>query len=341
MNKLLKIVAIAAALLGSISCNKNNTPDVKEKYPLVVLINEGGYQTPMDMIGYNEDKLELEGTSMANSNEMPLRGEFHGIVMDATGQGYPLMSNYDVYAQVDMSRFKIVENNVLTDLAQPKAMTISGYYLYVLNEGKADSNGADSAAYVSVYSSIHQYQLVGKVNIKKGGTAIYVDDDYIYIAGKDGIDLYSHQTKALTIHVETPAEPKQFLVKDNSSIMVSCPGYGICLFDLNTKTIMQTMEVPVGANGVMSVGKDPNDVITFTDTEVYITNVSANSSLKIYEGTSITGVGHSPNTFYTYISDSNGERQLVFNEKREQIASFSAPKGSYSYLFTNRVIYKE
>lgn len=341
MNKLLKFAAIASAILLSVSCDRNNAPDVKERYPLVVLINEGGYQAPMDMIGYNEEKLTLEGTSMSKSNDTPLRGEFHGMIMDAAVYGYPLMSNYDAYAQVDMSRFKIVENSILTDLAQPKAMTIAGYYLYIVNDGKANSTAADSAAFVSVYSTLQEYELIGKVNIKKGGTAIYVDDEYIYIAGKDGIDLYSHQTQTLDIHIETPSEPKQFLVMNNNSIMVSCPGYGICLFDINTKTIMQSMKVPVGPEGIMAFGKDPNDVITYTDTEVYITNISANSSLKIYEGTGITGVGHSPNTYYTYISDSNGERQLVFNEKREQIASFSAPKGSYSYLFTNRIIYNE
>lgn len=334
-----KLLFIATSLLIiATSCNNKNKPTDYNTYSLTILINEGGYQTPMDMIGFNEDALKLEGKSMSNSNETPLQGEFRGLTMDAMGYGYPLLSNYDRYAQVDMTRFKVVENNLLTDLAEPVAMTVAGYNLYILNNGKSNGSGNDTLSYVSVYSSIYQFQLIGKVYVSKGGTALYVDDDYIYIAGKEGVEAYSHMTNSKDYVAKTPTKPMQFLITGDKNLAVSCPGYGICVFDTNTKTITNSIEVPIGPHGDMAHGKDANDIFTYTDTEVYLSNIGSSSTQKIYEGSSITGVGRSPNTQYTYIADENGTQQHVFNDKREEIASFSTPEGSYTYIFSKRIV---
>lgn len=336
MNRIKQLFIVAALLVAATSCNNKNKPEESKTYPLVVLINEGGDQMPMDMIGYNEGDLEYEGISMSGNNEQPLMGNFHGLIMDTSNNGYLLMSNRDGYAQVDMSRFKILSTNLLEGLSRPVSMTLYGTNLYILNDGK----DAATSAYISIYNTTLGYQYIGKMTVNKGGTALLADENFFYVAGNEGIEMYNIIDGSCKI-IETPTRPVHFMVTGNQSVAVSCPGYGICIFDLTTKTIRDSMEVPVGPQGKMAVGKDANDIITFTDKEVYITNIASNSSQLIYEGEAITGAGRSPNTKYTYISESNGASQYIFNDQREQVAMFTAPEGNYSYLFTNRIVYSE
>jgi hypothetical protein len=288
----------------------------------------------MDMIGFNEEALELEGTSMSSSNQSPLKGEFHGLLMDNAGNGYPLLSNYDVFAVVEMSRFKIVENNLITDLVKPVAMTLAGSNLYIINQ-------PDTSTCISVYSTIANYKLIAKVPVSHGASAIYVDNDFMYVGGDKGIEIYSHNASKLVATVKTPAPAKDFLMTNPSSITVSCPGYGLCSFDIATQTIADSLAVPVGENGHMYIGKDINDIITFTDTQVWTSNIASNYSQLLYEGQGITGVGRSANTKLTYIAVNGGSTQLVFNDNKEKQAEFSTPAGPYNYLFTKRLIYKD
>lgn len=334
MNRLFIFFSALAIAFSLTSCDNKVKPDESESYPLAILINEGGYHTPIDMIGYNEDALELEGTSMSGANEMPPMGEFHGIFMDNAGNGYPLLSNYDMMPVIDMSRFKVTENNILTDLSNPVAMTLAGSNMYVLND-------PDTSAYISVYSTIAGYKLIAKVPVSNGGSALYVDNDFMYVAGKTGIEIYGHTTHKLEKNVVTPAEPKYFMVTNLSYITVSCPGYGLCTFDIPTQTISDSIEVPVGPSGQMYIGKDINDILTFTDTEVCLTNITSKSHQIIYTGKGITGVGRSANSKYTYIAVDGGTKHLVYNDKREKLSEFSTPAGSYNYIFTKRIIYND
>lgn len=337
MNKLKLIFIAVAAVAITSSCNKNKGPEVKDTYPLTILINEGGYQQEIDMIGFNEKDLKTEDRTLSSSGNSSVKGEFRGLLMDALGNGYVLLSNYDMFSQIDMSRFKVVENNLLTDLSNPLSMTLAGANIYVLNKGK----DTDTCSYVSVYSTLYDYKLIGKVNVKKGASDIYVDDNYIYIAGKKGIELYNHSNQALAKVIETPAEPVKFMTTGSTYLLVSCPGEGICVCDITTQRISKTVKVAINETGDLIPGKDINDVITYTSNEVYYTNVNTGHSEKIYEGEGITGAGRSFNTGFTYISVSEGTKQLVFNDKREQIYEFSTPSGSYTYLFNKRIIYAE
>ena len=334
MNRTLAFLTALALAFTFTSCDNKIKPEENESYPLAILINEGAYHSPIDMIGYNEEALELEGTSMSGANEMPPKGEFHGMFMDNAGNGYPLLSNYDMMPVIDMSRFKITENNILSDLSNPVAMTLAGSNMYILND-------PDTTAYISVYSTLANYKLIAKVPVSNGGSAIYVDNDFMYIAGKKGIEIYGHATHKLEKTVQTPAEPKKFMVTNTSFITVSCPGYGLCTFDIPTQTISDSIEVPVGTSGDMHLGKDINDVLTYTDSEVCLTNISSKSHQIIYTGKGITGVGRSANSKYTYIAVDGGAKHLVYNDKREKLSEFSTPAGSYNYIFTKRIIYKD
>ncbi len=337
MNKIKLLLIAAAAITIVSSCNRNNDPDVKDTYPLTILINEGGYQQGIDMIGFNERDLIPEDRSLSSVGNTDVRGEFRGILMDAIGNGYVLLSNYDMFSQIDMARFKVAESNLLTDLANPLSLTLAGSNIYVLNKGK----DTDTCSYVSVYSTLYDYKLIGKVNVKKGASDIYVDDNYIYIAGKKGIELYNHSNQALAEVIETPAEPVRFMTTGSIYLIVSCPGAGICVYDMTTHRISKTINVAINEDGDLVPGKDPSDVMTYTSNEVSYTNINTAHSDKIYEGEGITGVGRSFATNYTYISVMDGTKQIVFNDKREQISEFSTPSGSYTYLFNKRVIYAE
>lgn len=338
MNKIFRLfIVMATTVLAFTSCNNKQKPDDSEMYSLVILINEGGPDSFMDMIGYNEDDLVLEGMSMGEANDAPLQGEFKGMLMDGAGYGYPLLANKDMYAKVDLTRFKIEENNLLTDLSNPKALTLAGYNLYILNEG----SHPDSSANIVVYSTLYDYKKIAKIPVNKGGTDIYVDNTYMYVAGKEGIELYGHNSHELEQTVKTPTEPKRFFFNNNSSITVSCPGTGLCTFDLATFTILSTLEVPMNEAGDMGPGKDQNDILTFTDTEVYLSNLATNSTQKIYTGTGITGAARSINTKHTFVATEGGTKQLVFNDLREKVAEFSTPAGEYTYLFSKRVIYED
>lgn len=334
MKKILLFISLALALSA---CKKEPSPTYIS-YPLAILINEGGYESEIDMLAFNEKDLVLEDNTLRSSNDAVPRGEFHGLFMDGSGASYALLSNQDRLVQLDLARFKLLENNILSDLAQPTAMSISGYYLFVLNNGKVTSD--TSSAYISVYAAADNYALKLKHKVNKGSNDIFVDDTYIYVAGPTGIEVYDVQTFIHIKTVPTPTAPKRFLVEPNSHITVSCPGYGLCNFDFNTLVIIDSLEVPVGASGKMAIGRDNSEIYTYTDTGVYISSIPSQHYEQVYAGTGITGVGRSTSTHYTYISTEGGTKQLVFDDKRELLKEISTPSGGYTYLYSTRIIYE-
>ncbi len=328
-----KFLILFATLAVLASCGPIG-PDF-ETYNVAIMINEGGPQMPIDMIGFNEDDLVEETKRMSTNNESQLIGTFHGLLADSYGYGYPLLSDHDGLGKIDLSRFKIEDQNFVTELSNPVAMCVVGENLYVLNNGR---DGV--AANIKVYSMVDGYNIIETIPVNEGGTAMFEVGGNIYICGKAGLEVYEYASKMLIKTIELPARPMEIAVSPNgSNIIVSCKDYGISIIDYTTDRLVKNIQVPVGPKGRIIFGRKASHILSYSGDVVYQTDITTDKYEEVYRGNSIRGIGVSPNSEYIYIADDNGATQRVFSEgAKKQLAEVYTSEGDYCYMFSARLI---
>jgi len=304
---------ISLVLVFAFSCSEDGGDDVLETDG-VLIINEGNFGAGNGSLSlYEETKLSIENNIIKNANGGNSIGATVQSFYAHDGIGYIICNSNDKVEFISLEDFTFLANP-LTELSQPRYMTILGDRGYITCWGPWD-NWTLPDSYVAVLD-LNTKTIIDSLECGSGPEGILAVDNRLFIANsfETTISVLDLSDQSHTkIDLDTP--PQHLVIDGNGEIWVSqtngLQGINPGTLDLGQLVDLNNMngKIAISPGGkdlyIMTVEPwDENKVNLASQIKVFDTELKQLNTSALISGFDFYGIGVNPISGAIYVADS-------------------------------------
>ena len=315
----LKSIAYALILVGLFvlsSCDNGSEGPVRKTG--VLIVNEGNFGSGNGSVSsYDEDKMTITNNFVKNANNGAEIGSLVQSVLIREGVGYLICNNADKIEFIDAENGKYL-SNPLTDISQPRYMTVVGDKGYVSCWGPWDKTDPFwwklFESYVAVVDLVTK-EVIDTLECGSGPEGIISVGNQLFVANSfeasvSVIDLNAKSSEKVTVDIA----PQQLVSDANGLVWVSTSS-GLQSIDPSTLNVVDNIAVSNIQGKIVYDAEesiyvlavepwDPNKTNLASEVNVFNTETKELSANALISGFDFYGLGYNSTTQRIYVSDS-------------------------------------
>ncbi len=358
MNKLRNFVFFAVVTTSSVffsSCDSSNGEEVISKKTGVLIVNAGNFGQGNGSVSFYDEELKtILNNVIKNANNGSEIGALIESIYQNDGIGYLVCNGTDKIEFFGIEDYTYLANPV-TNISQPRYMTVVGDKAYITCWGPWSSNFTLDESYVAVMD-LESKKIIDSLDCGSGPEGIVAVNNKLYIAN-------SYETTLTVINlnddsgetINLQSAPQHFIVDGSGLLWVSVASsfgtypedkVGLQSINTNTNVLGSFIKVPgMSDDGLMTMDGDNNIYLLTaqpwpeTDTEVFVfdTNTKTLDSDALITGENFNGIGYNTTTDKLYIADAAGfagnGKIMVFNAEGLSLDNQVTSVGPFHFMF--------